>query len=230
MASLGLYGDDMGEVTLIDYMGNDRRAAHAARVSMLNDEDILTCDGSLDDKDSRLLKFLLRHKHTSPFEHSTLTFRINVPMYVKNQVIRHRTFSFNEASRRYTSEDLQFQIPQELRKQAVKNLQCSLDETVEHQNGLIDSMRKQVDLAYQTYQMLIDCGVAREQARMILPQNMYCTFWMTGNLHNFIKFLALRMDEHAQPECQELARGMYTLMSDAFPETMGILREIGVLG
>ena len=68
MASLGLYGDDMGEVTLIDYMGNDRRAALAARVSMLNDEDILTCDGSLDDKDSRLLKFLLRHKHTSPFD------------------------------------------------------------------------------------------------------------------------------------------------------------------
>jgi thymidylate synthase (FAD) len=229
MASLGLYGDDMGDVTLIDYMGNDRRAALAARVSMLNDEDILTCDGSLEEKDARLLKFLLRERHTSPFEHSTLTFRMNVPMFVKNQVMRHRTFSYNEASRRYTSENLEFHIPRELRKQAVKNLQCSLDETVDHQNGLIDSIRKQVDLAYQTYQMLIDCGVAREQARMVLPQNMYCTFWMTGSLHNFIKFLQLRMDEHAQPECRELASAMHTLMCEVYPETMSIAKDLGIL-
>jgi thymidylate synthase (FAD) len=229
MASLGLYGDDMGDVTLIDYMGNDRRAALAARVSMLNDEDILTCDGSLEEKDARLLKFLLRERHTSPFEHSTLTFRMNVPMFVKNQVMRHRTFSYNEASRRYTSENLEFHIPRELRKQAVKNLQCSLDETVDHQNGLIDSIRKQVDLAYQTYQMLIDCGVAREQARMVLPQNMYCTFWMTGSLHNFIKFLQLRMDEHAQPECRELASAMHTLMCEVYPETMRIAKDLGIL-
>jgi len=229
MASLELYGDGLGDVTLIDYMGNDRRAALAARVSMLNDDDILTCDGELDDKDARLLKFLLRERHTSPFEHSTCTFRMTVPMFVKNQVMRHRTFSYNEASRRYTSDNLEFHIPRELRKQAVKNLQCSLDETVEHQNSLIESIRKQVDLAYQTYQMLIDCGVAREQARMVLPQNMYCTFWMTGSLHNFIKFFQLRMDEHAQPECRELAEAMFRLMSDVYPETMSIAKELGIL-
>jgi len=228
-SSIGLYDDDIGDVTLIDYMGDDARAAHAARVSFLRDDDVLTSDGRLDEKDAKLVKFLLKHQHTSPFEHSTLSFRIKVPLFIARQVMRHRTFSYNEVSRRYTSECIEFHIPKELRQQAEKNLQCSTDEVVFNNHKLVKAMRDQVDNAYRCYQMMLDCGVAREQARAILPQNMYTTFYMTGNLLNWIKFLRLRLDEHAQPEIQEMGMAIAALLNECFPDTTAILMDLDVL-
>jgi len=226
---IDLYNDDIGVLSLIDWMGDDARAAHAARVSFLRDDEILTSEGDLTAKDKKLITFLLRERHTSPFEHSTISFRMKVPLYIRAQVMRHRTFSFNEVSRRYTSECIEFHVPRELRKQADKNLQCSTDEVVYNNDKLVNAMRDQVDNAYRCYQMLLDCGVAREQARAVLPQNMYTTFWMTGSLHNYIKFLQLRLDPHAQPEVQELAKAMYLMLSDIFPETMAVLKDLGIL-
>ena len=104
-----IYNDDIGEVSLIDYMGDDKRAAHAARVSFLKDD--IDTDKEFTDKDKRLINFLLREKHTSPFEHSTITFRLTVPAFIRSQIHRHRTFSYNEASRRYTSDNLSFYSP-----------------------------------------------------------------------------------------------------------------------
>ena len=224
-----LYDDDIGIVSLIDSMGDDARAVHAARVSFLRDEDLLTSDGRLNDKDKKLATFLLKHQHTSPFEHSSLSFRVKVPLFIARQIMRHRTFSYNEVSRRYTSDCIEFHIPKELRKQADKNLQCSTDEVVFNNHKLVKAMRDQVDTSYRCYQMLLDCGVAREQARAVLPQNMYTVFYMTGNLLNWIKFLRLRLDEHAQPEVRELAYGILTLMYDVFPDTVQILQELDIL-
>ncbi len=214
---LELYGDSIGEISLIDYMGCDRRAVDAARVSFLNDD---TQRVDLDDKDTRLLKYLLKERHTSPFEHSVITFRIKVPLYVRAQVMRHRTFSFNELSRRYTSEEVDFHIPNTLRKQAKSNLQCSTDETVDNVDKLLEVYRRSTARAFQEYQVLLNCGVAREQARAILPQNMYTTFYMTGSLHNYIHFLRLRLDEHAQPETRELASGMRLMLLSLYPITL----------
>jgi len=228
-ATVDLYEDGIGEVNLIDYMGDDARAVHAARVSFLKDEDLLMSDGCLDEKDEKLVKFLLREKHTSPFEHSSLSFRVKVPLFIRSQIMRHRTFSYNEVSRRYTDACIEFHIPKELRKQAVKNLQCSTDEVVNNNDKLVQSMRQHVDSSYRTYQMLLDCGVCREQARAVLPQNMYTTFYMTGNLLNWIKFLQLRLHSHAQPEIQELAGAILSLMYDVFPQTVNILDELGIL-
>lgn len=226
---MDLYDDAIGELDLIDYMGDDTRAAHAARVSFLRDEDLLTGSDEITDKDKKLISFLLRERHTSPFEHSVITFRMKVPLYVRAQVMRHRTFSYNEASRRYTSECIEFHIPKVLRQQATKNLQCSIDEPVKLNDKMVNAMRDQVDAAYRTYQMMLDCGVAREQARAVLPQNMYTTFYMTGSLHNYIHFLRLRLDPHAQPEIQELAQGMRSILSEIFPYTMEALEEQGIL-
>lgn len=226
---VSLYGDNIGEVSLIDFMGDDARAVHAARVSFLNDEDLLTSDGHLDEKDAKLVRFLLREKHTSPFEHSSLSVRMKVPLFIRSQIMRHRTFSYNEVSRRYTDACIEFHVPKELRKQATKNLQCSTNEAVDNNDMLVNSMRQHVDSSYRTYQMLLDCGVCREQARAVLPQNMYTTFYMTGNLLNWIKFLQLRLHPHAQPEVQELAMGIVQLLKVVFPQTMEILDDLEVL-
>lgn len=211
-----LYGDNLGEVSLVDYMGSDKRAVDAARVSFLDDK----LDAELDERDKRLLAFLLRERHTSPFEHSVITFRLKVPLYVRAQVMRHRTFSFNEVSRRYTSESIDFHIPQTLRKQAKSNLQCSTDESIDNADKLLEVYRRSTARAFQEYQVLLDCGVAREQARAILPQNMYTVFYMTGSLHNFIHFLRLRLDSHAQPETREAAKAMRDMLREIYPVTM----------
>lgn len=225
-----IYNDDIGEVSLIDYMGDDKRAAHAARVSFLKDD--IDTDKEFTDKDKRLINFLLREKHTSPFEHSTITFRLTVPAFIRSQIHRHRTFSYNEASRRYTSDNLSFYSPDAFRKQAEKNLQVSIEgsefdpvlktihgSVMDYTSTAKELLDKHIDASLNLYNMMLDEGICREQARMVLPQNMYCSFWMTGNLHNYIKFLSLRLDSHAQPEVQAVAQAMLDMLVDLFPET-----------
>jgi len=219
-----LYGDKVGYVALIDRMGDDLRACHSARVSFLRDE---VTRANLDDKDARLIKFLLREGHTSPFEHSVITFKIRVPLFIRAQVMRHRTFSYNEVSRRYTSESIELYIPRQLRQQSDKNLQCSegLMES-DKSADCIEGMRKHFRESWDLYHELIDAGVAREQARIVLPQSMYTTFWMTGNLMNWIKFLRLRISPHAQEEVRDLAIGIQEILRELYPKTFEILDNI----
>jgi thymidylate synthase (FAD) len=213
-----IYGDEIGSVSVVDYMGNDKRACHAARVSLLND-DLTGFDDDLDEGDTRLLAFLAREQHTSPFEHSTYSVRVTCPLFVSKQIMRHRTFSFNEVSRRYTSKGLQFYVPSTLRQQAVKNLQCSTGEAVENNAAAVDLYEAQVQTALMTYEGLIEAGVCREQARGILPQCLYTEFYMTGNLLNWFKFLRLRLHPHAQPEVQAVAQAVLAFIRQDFPET-----------
>jgi len=215
---IDLYDDGIGSVSLVDYMGNDKRAINAARVSLLNDE-IDGFDAELDESDKRLLSFLVREQHTSPFEHSTVSVRITCPLFVSKQIMRHRTFSFNEVSRRYTSKGLQFYVPTILRQQAVKNLQCSTGEAVEDNTAVRALYERQVNVALVAYNELIDAGVCREQARGILPQCLYTEFYMSGNLLNWFKFLRLRLHPHAQPEVQEVAQAVLELLREYFPVT-----------
>lgn len=221
-----IYGDGVGCVSLVDYMGNDKRAVNAARVSLLNDE-LAGFDAELDEGDVRLLAFLVREQHTSPFEHSTLSVRITCPLFVSKQIMRHRTFSFNEVSRRYTSKGLEFYTPSVLRQQAVKNLQCSTGEAVEDNAAARALYEQQVSTALVAYNELINAGVCREQARGILPQCLYTEFYMSGNLLNWFKFLRLRLHPHAQPEVQEVAQAVLTLLRQYFPITTGLFINEG---
>lgn len=226
--TLYVYGDDIGGVTLIDFMGDDARAAFAARVSFVDDLQGLH-EGELSAKDARLLRFLLREKHTSPFEHSVITMKLTVPLFVRSQIMRHRVFSFNETSRRYTSENIDFFLPQDLRKQADKNLQCSIPEEPENMAKCISILRDATMSAYSAYETLLTEGVSREQARAILPQNLYTNFWITGSLHNYLHFLRLRLHPHAQPETAVVASAMRDVLASIFPETFKILDEMEVL-
>lgn len=213
-----IYGDEVGCVALVDYMGNDKRAVNSARVSLLNDE-LAGFDTELTERDTKLLAFLMREKHTSPFEHSTLSVRITCPLFVSKQIMRHRTFSYNEVSRRYTSKNLEFYTPETLRQQADKNLQCSTGEAVGMHDRVLQVYKAQIDQALSTYNELIDAGVCREQARGILPQCLYTEFYMTGNLLNWFKFLGLRLHPHAQPEVQAVAQAVLEFLKEYFPVT-----------
>lgn len=207
-------------VTYVDHMGNDARAAEAARVSFYKEG--LGESKGVNDRDKNLIAFLARENHTSPFEHSVLSVQIKCPLFVRSQIMRHRTFSYNEVSRRYTSENLEFYEFDGLRKQALQNLQCSTEESVECEERLLEEIKIYQDSAFSLYAHLLAQGVAREQARSVLPQSLMTSFIMTGNVLNWVKFLKLRLDGHVQPECREVAQMCREILQTHFPHTVDV--------
>lgn len=207
----------------IDKLGNDLSVVNAARISFDN------VKTSLDEKDIKLINYLAKNKHFSPFEHCSLTVLVECPIYISKQIIRHRTFSFNEVSRRYTSENLKFYVPQfnNIRKQAISNKQGS-DGLIEEEKSyaaieLMNTMHKD---ALTCYNFLVnDLGIAREQARGVLPQNLMTKFLMTGNLRNWVHFINLRIDNHAQQEVQIIAKDVKNLLLEHFSVSTKALLE-----
>lgn len=212
-----LFSDGIGSIELIDSMGTDKTAVNAARVSFLRDD----TEKDLTEKDKRLIKFLTAHRHTSPFEHMMASFKLTVPLFVRSQIMRHRTFSYNEVSRRYTSENIQLWRPKELRRQSKDNLQCS-DGDLRNDKAL-GIMNISLSVSLQYYKELLASGVSREMARCVLPQATYTEFYMTGNIHNWVKFLKLRTDEHTQPETREAALVIQHMLFKLYPVTMSEL-------
>lgn len=192
-------------------MGDDLTVVNSARVSFGVSKQVL------DEKDKKLINYLAKHKHFTPFEHCSLTVLVECPLYIRSQIMRHRTFSYNEISRRYTSEDLKFYLP-EYRTQHKSSKQCSAGSLDPFLN---DILQKHTEVSHQAslglYSKLIDAGVAREQARGVLPQNLMTSFWMSGNLRNFSAFLSLRLDEHAQEEVRLIAEDIKAIIEEKFP-------------
>ena len=216
-----LYGDNIGFVELVDYMGNDLTIVNAARVSLGVHKN------EVDERDKRLIDYLVEHKHTSTFEHNTITFRVSVPLFVRSQHMRHRTWSYNEISRRYTDIDIQFYSPTMFRTQHKSNRQASnaddLSDPMVDCGALYDKAQASylVDMHHKKslklFEKLTEAGVCREQARGVLPQNMYTKYYATCNLNNLLKFISLRVHEGAQLEIQELAHGMLKIAKVLWP-------------
>ena len=209
--SVPLYGDGRGHVTLVHHSGDDLSAVNAARVSFGAHRT------ELDDKDLKLLAYLAKERHTSPFEHCSITLRVKVPLFVARQWMRHRTQSYNEISRRYTSADVEFFVPAKLRKQHKSNRQAS--EGVIEDENLLAEYQYSIQRAMRSYETLIKEGVCREQARAVLPQAMYTEFYATANLLNWLKFIELRDHEGAQQEIVEAAQGVRSILSTLYPHT-----------
>lgn len=175
--------------------------------------------------DRRLLAYLLEHGHTSTLEHAGASFHVEAPLFVARQIMRHRTLSFNEISRRYTSEGLQVWAPtaDALREQHARRLQCSTGAPIED-TAAAQRLAARIEAHHQQtlalYQDLIDAGVAREVARAVLPVATLTRFWLTGNLLNLIKMIKLRTDEHAQPETAAVARAMLNALRPYFAATL----------
>ena len=150
-------------------MGDDKSIVEAARVSFNNDK--IEYEKNRDEK---LISYLLKNKHSSPFEHVVFKFHVNAPLFVARQWMRHRTFSYNEISRRYTSENLEFYIPKYYRKQSADNKQASDGKVEENWSTVLDEeVRIHIEKSVSLYEEMINKGVAREQSRIVLPQTMY---------------------------------------------------------
>lgn len=226
MKRIDLYGDGIGAVELIDHMGSDLTIVNSARVSFGKEKE------ELDDKDEKLIKYLVKHRHTSTFEHNVATFRFVVPLFIRSQHHRHRTWSYNEISRRYTAIDMRFYEPKEFRTQHKSNRQASNDEFI-NPNLYGDTPVKPAAAAVKEhhqkslllYNMLLESDICREQARGVLPQNLYTEYYGTCNLNNLLKFVDLRIHEGAQWEIQRVAEALLELTTDLWPTAVNAYRE-----
>lgn len=204
----------------ISHMGNDLTVVNAARVSFGK------AKTDLDDKDVKLINYLAKHKHFTPFEHCTLSIKISCPLYIRSQIMRHRTFSYNEISRRYTDKDLEFYIPVNFRKQHKTSKQCS-DGNLNDKENLHAQMCFQyvIKKALDNYNALIKSGCSRELARGVLPQCTMTEFYMTGNLRNWAHFISLRQSKDAQYEVQIIANQILDITKQNFPIAYKALTE-----
>lgn len=192
----------------------DNAIVQAARVSL--NEGIKTTE-----KDIKLIDFLIRHKHTSPFEMVKFKFHIKAPIFVQRQWIRHRTANVNEISGRYSVIDPEFYYPRAIYDQGKMNKQMSGNKIeCKNTNELFESYMNNSMKQYNTYKLLIDKGVSREMARIGLPQNMYTEFYWGIDLHNLLNFIRLRSAYNAQSEIKEYSDAMKDLIESLVPNTI----------
>ncbi len=209
---------DSGFVRLVDYMGSDLAIVRAARVSY--DADWRTGDDA--DKDTKLINYLLTHNHSTPFEAVTFTFEVKAPIFVFRQWHRHRTWSYNEVSARYTELDEGFYIPdpENITIQSQDNKQARTREQHVEAGYLREVMITQCEAAFHNYKYLLERGCPRELARAVLPVASYSRMFATVNLHNLLRFLALRDHAHAQFEIRVYADALRVLAGTVVPVTM----------
>ena len=215
-----LFEDNTGFVEYVSHMGSDVTIVNSARVSFgkhVHD---------LDERDKKLIKYLIKHKHTSTLEHNVVTFRFKVPLFIRSQHHRHRTWSYNEISRRYTDFNLEVYQPKKFRKQSASNRQASTDDTFDPMmpSGTLNPLASDLvkghhKYALHLYERLVEAGVCREQARGVLPQNLYTEYYGTCNLNNLFKFISLRIHSGAQWEIQKVAKACLNIVEDLFPVT-----------
>ena len=207
------------KVDLVQHVGSDEMIARAARVSTGND----LVD---QEKTVGLIRYLMREKHTSPFEHCSATFRVEAPIFVVREWMRHRTQSYSELSLRYTESGCEFYLPPENRP-LVNEGSSAHPKLSNHENGKLYSDVK-IDslLAYEqaenSYINLLEAGVAKEVARNVLPVATYTSFYATANLNNWLKFLDLRngVKGHPQWEIVQCALQVQEKLTELFPVAM----------
>lgn len=216
---------------LIDVMGDDIRVVNAARVSFNKEstwEEVEESDGVIKNifpgpefihivkkyptglslKDQKLIKYLASHNHWTPFSHVIITMRETVPIFVARQRFKHMVgFTYNEVSRRYVDDEPEFFFPDAWRKRAENKKQGSAEEFIkEEQLQLNQTLRTIYSFNLRAYKKLLEKGVAPEQARMILPQSMYTSYYVTGSLAAWARAYKLRINPHAQKEIQDLVK------------------------
>lgn len=229
-----LYDDGIGAVEYVEHMGNDLTIVNSARVSFGVHKT------ELDNKDKKLIKYLIKHKHTSTLEHNFITFRFKVPLFIRSQHHRHRTWSYNEISRRYTDINIEFYEPSSFRTQHKSNRQASNTEELLNpeistywQVNVLKGSKKASDIvkwhnerSLELFNDLIEAGVCREQARGVLPQNLYTEYYGSVNLSNLLKFIELRTHDGAQWEIQQVAKACLEIAKDLYPVTVSAYQKI----
>lgn len=205
---------DHGFVRLVDYMGSDAAIVQAARVSYGEGTKKVS-------EDRALIRYLMRCRHTSPFEMVEFKFHVKLPIFVARQWIRHRTANVNEYSGRYSVMKQEFYIPEakDIRFQSTVNKQSRSEEEVpdELKRRFIDFLKRTHAASYEEYERLIEAGLARELARIGLPLSLYTEWYWKIDLHNLFHFLRLRLDPHAQLEIRQYAHVMADMVKIVCP-------------
>ena len=200
-------------------MGSDLSVVNAARVSFSKESKMVWVEDAptmyketLSDKDKKLVGYLAKHDHWSPFAHASLQFRIKAPIFVARQLVKHQVgLVWNEVSRRYVDDEPEFYIPTEWRLKAEDKKQGSTDETIEY------NIQGAIEFVTQTYKNLLSVDVAPEMARMVLPQNLYTEWYWSGTLMAFARVCNLRCKPDTQLETQQIAQQINLLAKEKFP-------------
>lgn len=212
--------------TYIDHMGTDLTVANAARVSFGKQSEMDTSDvwgpPKLKDKDAKLIKYLAKHKHISPFGHCFASFHVKAPVFVARQLVKHKFLRWNEISRRYVDSEPEFYVPTEWRGKS--------DDKKQGSEGIVDDIRpslawNMMESSKQDYEYLLFKGVCPEQARMVLPQSMMTEWYWSGSLDAFADMCNLRCKPDTQAETAEVAWEIDRNMIDLFPVSWKALRE-----
>ena len=206
---------------LIQQMGGDLSVVNAARVSFAKQSFSVT------EADKKLIRYLAKHNHWTPFGHASATFLIKAPIFVARQLVKHQVgLVWNEVSRRYVDDEPEFWLPETVRGRAANVKQGSDDNL---SPATQDDARRAIETATQasleSYRELLRAGVAPEQARMVLPQNTLTEWWWTGSLAAWARVCQLRLDPHAQAETSEVALLISEQMGKAFPVSWSALMD-----
>jgi thymidylate synthase (FAD) len=204
----------MIDVTYINHMGSDLSVVNAARVSFGKSQESFD-----DEKDSRLIRYLARYRHTSPFGHCFASFHVRAPVFVARQLVKHKFLRWNEISRRYVDEEPAFYSPDEWRGRSADKKQGSSGKVRSNANVHYFNGN-----ALRMYKQLIDEGVAPEQARMVLPQSMMTEWYWSGSLDAFADMCHLRCSSDTQAESREVAELIEDQMISLFPVSWEALR------
>jgi len=218
--------DNKGFVELLAVFGDDLTIVNAARVSFhkesamekVLDEKTNTETLKLSKPDTRLIQFLAKHNHITPFFHPIIRFRIKMPIFVVREWYRHGIgFARNEVSRRYVTNESEIFVPEHLRMRDKNVKQGSKSETIPDNEKYVQQMQKYCKKAQEYYNSLLENNVCPEQARMILPQSMYTEFIETASLAAYARLVNLRIEASAQREIQVYAQHIDTLVKEKFP-------------
>jgi thymidylate synthase (FAD) len=214
--------DEIGFIELLEVFGSDLTVVNAARVSFNKEVSEMT------ERDEKLISFLAKHEHISPFFHPQIRFRIKMPIFVAREWYRHQIgLARNEVSRRYVDSMPELWFPSEsgLRARDPKLKQGSKEEPIDEADSVLEDIRKHGFQTVEFYDSLLKKGVAPEIARSVLPQSMYTEFIETGSLAAYARIWELRTDPGAQREIQAYARAIGSLLESAFPVSWKALTD-----
>lgn len=215
-------------VTYVDHSGSDLSIVNAARVSFDKESFWKEYEeNNLFPADSKLINYLAKHRHFSPFNHCFITLRVKAPIFVARQLVKHKFMPWNEVSRRYVDSEPEFYMPEILRSKAKDVKQGSTEEPINQQEhkAALAFIRTSVNSALNTYTFMLEKGVCPEQARMVLPLNTMTEWIWSGTLGAYADMLHLRLDNHTQAETREVAEKAKAIIEPLFPVGLKALLE-----
>ncbi len=215
----------------ISHMGSDLTVVNSARVSFDKESTWYYQDGfqknnTLSNADQKLISYLATHNHITPFTHPQITLRETIPIFVARQRFKHVVgFTYNEISRRYVDDTPEFFIPEVWRSRPEGSVKQGSGGPIQHSMHASDMYEVFIKKAKQLYQDMLDMGIAPEQARMVLPQSMITSYYVTGSLAAFARAYKQRIDAHAQKEIQVLAEQWDAILAPLYPVSWAALTQ-----